>query len=164
MVDARGAPDLIGKRTSDDKPIAALSDSLRSTAAPHDRKLLLEILGELDPGHGLRAEELSRVMRWRRPRWGARLGVEPVTALLFEATTLGVIGRGALTTHVRTFLDGSGDETATLAAMEKALPAPIDHFLVQADLTVVAPGPLTREVELDLAAVADLNRRGRQRL
>ncbi|CPS73025.1 helicase-associated domain-containing protein [Mycobacteroides abscessus] len=157
-------PDLIGKRTSDDKPIAALSDSLRSTAAPHDRKLLLEILGELDPGHGLRAEELSRVMRWRRPRWGARLGVEPVTALLFEATTLGVIGRGALTTHVRTFLDSSGDETATLAAMEKALPSPIDHFLVQADLTVVAPGPLTREVELDLAAVADLESAGAARV
>lgn len=153
-------PDLIGKRTSEDKPIAALSDSLRSTAAPHDRKLLLEILGELKPGHGLRAEETSRVMRWRRPRWGARLGVEPVTALLFEATTLGVIGRGALTTHVRTFLDSSGDEAATQAAMEKALPAPIDHFLVQADLTVVAPGPLTREVELELAAMADLESAG----
>ncbi|SKW64172.1 DNA-binding protein [Mycobacteroides abscessus subsp. massiliense] len=70
-------PDLIGKRTSEDKPIAALSDSLRSTAAPHDRKLLLQILGELEPGQGLRAEETSRVMRWRRPRWGGRLGVEP---------------------------------------------------------------------------------------
>ncbi|MGH3723490.1 MAG: helicase-associated domain-containing protein [Mycobacterium sp.] len=153
-------PDLIGKRTSDDKPIAALSDSLRSTAAPHDRRLLLEILGELNPGRGLRAEEASRVMRWRRPRWGTRLGVEPVAALLFEATTLGVIGRGALTTHVRTFLNSAGDEAATLAAMEKALPAPIDHFLVQTDLTVVAPGPLTREVELDLSAVADLESAG----
>ena len=26
--------------------------------------------------------------------------------------------------------------------MAKVLPAPIDHFLVQADLTVVVPGPL----------------------
>ncbi|MUM15889.1 DNA-binding protein [Mycobacterium sp. CBMA271] len=153
-------PDLIGKRTSEDKPIAALSDSLRSTAAPYDRKLLLEILGELDPGHGLTAPAMSRVMRWRRPRWGARLGAEPVAALLFEATTLGVIGRGALTTHIRTFLDSAGDETATLAAMEKALPAPIDHFLVQADLTVVAPGPPTRELELDLMAVANLESAG----
>ncbi|MBA0048060.1 helicase-associated domain-containing protein [Mycobacteroides sp. LB1] len=153
-------PDLIGKRTSEDKPIAALSDSLRSTAAPYDRKLLLEILGELDPGHGLQPEEASRVMRWRRPRWGTRLGVEPVTALLLEATTLGVIGRGALPTPVRVFLDSAGNELATLAAMEKALPAPIDHFLVQADLTVVAPGPLTRELELDLSAVADLESAG----
>lgn len=153
-------PDLIGKRTSDDKPIAALSDSLRSTAAPHDRKLLLGLLDELAPGQGLSAVEASRLLRWRRPRWGARLGPEPVGALLFEATALGLIGRGAITTWLRTFLTSGGNEALALTAMEKALPDPIEHFLVQADLTVVAPGPLTREIELDLAGVADLESAG----
>ena len=28
------------------------------------------------------------------------------------------------------------------AALESALPAPVDHLLIQADLTAVAPGPL----------------------
>ncbi|WP_280410043.1 [protein-PII] uridylyltransferase, partial [Nocardia brasiliensis] len=33
------------------------------------------------------------------------------------------------------------------AEMEAALPAPVDHVLVQADLTVIAPGPLTAELQ-----------------
>ena len=46
--------------------------------------------------------------------------------------------------------------------MAKALPAPIDHFLLQADLTVVVPGPLERDLADELAAVADrrIRRRG----
>ena len=34
------------------------------------------------------------------------------------------------------------------------LPAPIDYILIQADLTVVVPGPLERELAEELAAVA----------
>ena len=41
-----------------------------------------------------------------------------------------------------------------MSAMVTALPAPIDHFLIQADLTVVVPGPLKRELAEELAAVA----------
>jgi hypothetical protein len=38
--------------------------------------------------------------------------------------------------------------------MARAMPKPIDHFLVQADLTVVVPGPLERELAQQLATVA----------
>ena len=47
-----------------------------------------------------------------------------------------------------------------MAAMTTALPAPIDHFLVQADLTVVVPGPLQRELADELAAVATVESAG----
>ena len=44
--------------------------------------------------------------------------------------------------------------------MTRALPKPIDHFLVQADLTVVVPGPLQRDLADELATVATVESAG----
>src|SRR6202011_6212833 len=68
-LDLPGRPSLIGSRGPDGKPYAALSDSLFSTAAPLDRKLLLDVLADLPPGAGVDATSASRAMIWRRPRW-----------------------------------------------------------------------------------------------
>ncbi|NGO73013.1 helicase-associated domain-containing protein, partial [Streptomyces boncukensis] len=40
------------------------------------------------------------------------------------------------------------------------LPAPLDHVLLQADLTAVAPGPLERELAAALGTVADVESKG----
>lgn len=158
-MDLPGRPSLIGHRGPDGKPYAALSDSLFSTAAPLDRRLLLEVLASLPPGSGVNATEASRAMIWRRPRWGVRLQPGPVGDLLAEAHALGLVGRGALATPARTLLtDASGDDV--VKAMDKVLPAPIDHFLLQADLTVIVPGPLQRDLAEQLAAVASVESAG----
>lgn len=151
-------PSLIGSRGPDGKPYVALSDSLRSTVAPKDRRLLLSLLADLPPGAGVDADSASRALIWRRPRWAPRLQPEPIAQLLTEAHALGVIGRGSLTTAGRHLLDG--DAGAATDAMAKALPAPIDHFLVQADLTVVVPGPLERDLADQLAIVATVESAG----
>ncbi|KUH66469.1 helicase-associated domain-containing protein, partial [Mycolicibacterium novocastrense] len=154
-----GRPSLIGKRGPDGKPYAALSDSLFSTAAPLDRRLLLEVLASLPPGAGADAGEASRAMIWRRPRWAVRLQPGPVGDLLTEAHALGLVGRGALATPARALVtDASPDDV--VKAMDKVLPAPIDHFLLQADLTVVVPGPLQRDLAEQLAAVASVESAG----
>ena len=44
--------------------------------------------------------------------------------------------------------------------MTRALPKPIDHFLLQADLTVVVPGPLQRDLAEELATVATVESAG----
>jgi predicted DNA-binding transcriptional regulator YafY len=44
--------------------------------------------------------------------------------------------------------------------MARVLPKPIDHFLVQADLTVVVPGPLHRHLSEQLAEVATVESAG----
>ena len=49
-LDLPARPGLIGHRGPDGKPYAALSDSLYSTAAPLDRRLLLAVLADLPPG------------------------------------------------------------------------------------------------------------------
>ena len=158
-LDLEARPGLIGRRAPDGKPFAALSDSLFSTAAPLDRRLLLGLLSELPPGAGLDAAEVARTLTWRRPRWATRLQIEPVGDLLGEATALGLVGRGAITTAARLLTEGGDTEHAT-RAMTRVLPEPIDHFLVQADLTVVVPGPLNRDLGDELAEVADVESAG----
>ena len=54
-LDLPGRPALIGTRGPDAKPYGALSDSLYSTAAPLDRRLLLGMLAELPAGAGVDA-------------------------------------------------------------------------------------------------------------
>jgi hypothetical protein len=44
--------------------------------------------------------------------------------------------------------------------MTRALPEPIDYFLLQADLTVVVPGPLERDLADELATVATVESAG----
>ncbi|WP_024445755.1 helicase-associated domain-containing protein [Mycolicibacterium iranicum] len=158
-LDLPGRPSLVGSRGPDGKPYAALSDSLFSTAAPLDRRLLLDTLAELPPGAGVDADSASAAMVWNRPRWAVRLQRAPVADLLTEAHAMGAVGRGAIATPIRRLLAGEADDVV-IAAMQKALPAPIDHFLLQADLTVIVPGPLERALAEQLAAVADVESAG----
>jgi hypothetical protein len=157
-LDLPARPGLIGSRGPDGKPYAALSDSLYSTAAPLDRRLLFELLAKLPPGSGVDARHAAQALIWQRPRWAARLQPGPVGHLLDEGHAVGLIGRGALSTPARALL--ARGEHAAIQAMAKVLPAPIDHFLVQADLTVVVPGPLQRDLAEELAAVATVESAG----
>ncbi|MEU3986867.1 helicase C-terminal domain-containing protein [Streptomyces platensis] len=91
---------------------------------------------------------------------------------LAEAELLGVTGRGALATHGRTLIDSPSDSTVptpaeTTAAATRAaallaplLPEPVDHVLLQADLTAVAPGPLHRPLAEALGVLADIESKG----
>ena len=161
-LDLPARPALIGSRGPDAKPYAALSDSLYSTAAPLDRRLLLGMLAELPPGAGVDKNTASAALIWRRPRWTKRLQPAPVADLLEEAHLVGLVGRGAISTPGRALVDDGlkGADADVVAAMERALPAPIDHFLVQADLTVVVPGPLERHLAEELSAVATVESAG----
>lgn len=157
-LDLPARPALIGTRGPDAKPYGALSNSVYSTAAPLDRRLVLGMLAELAPGSGVDAASASAALVWRRPRWAKRLQPGPVADLLTEAHIMGMVGRGAISTPGRALLQG--DEAAVVAAMDRALPKPVDHFLVQADLTVVVPGPLERHLAEELAAVATVESAG----
>lgn len=151
-------PWMIGMRDSNDKPIAALSNELRSIQAAPDRRAILEPLAALGPGQAATPSELVAAAIWRRPRWAGRFRGGSVDRTLAEATTLGVVGHGALSAPGRALL--TEGQAAAEAAMAQALPAPVDYVLVQADLTVVAPGPLVPELRHRIALVADLESAG----
>ena len=79
--------------------------------------------------------------------------------MLREAEWLGVTGRGALSSAGRVLAEeGSDEELATQMAAQ--LPDPVDHILVQADLTAIAPGPLHGELAQLMRLVADVESRG----
>jgi hypothetical protein len=159
-LDLPGRPALIGSRGPDGKPYGALSDSLYSTAAPLDRRLLLGMLAELPPGAGVDATTASAALIWQRPRWARRLQPEPLADLLTEGHALGLVGRGAISGPGRALLDETVEPSVAIDAMSRALPKPIDHFLMQADLTVVVPGPLQRDLAEELATVATVESAG----
>jgi hypothetical protein len=148
----------IGGRDGD-KPINALSPGLERSWLPEDRRTTLEVLLDLQPGRALASgtglPSFVDRLRWRFPRRpAARLDL--VVTTLEEASALGLLGLNGLSAFGRALLTGA-DPTAILTAL---LPAPVDHVLIQADLTAVAPGPLEQEFARHLALLADVESRG----
>ncbi|UYP19690.1 helicase C-terminal domain-containing protein [Rhodococcus sp. Z13] len=148
-------PWLVGRRDPNDKPIAALSDEVKSPTAARDRRLLLDVLSEI-PADGPDVSALRAAAAWRRPRWAGRFDTVSVVETVREATFLGLVAHGCLASPGKALLHG-GDAEAEMTAV---LPEPVDHVLVQADLTVVAPGPLVPELAERIALVADIESAG----
>ncbi len=148
----------IGGRDGD-RPMNALAPGLeRAWLVEERRALLLELL-DLEPGRSLAAgtgiATLVARMRWRHPRRPAgRLDLVPT--LLAEAAQLGVVGLEAPSSFGRLLLT---DQDAA-APLDDLMPTPIDHVLLQADLTAVAPGPLEQDFGRRLGLVADVESRG----
>ena len=147
---------IVGGRLAD-KPVNALAPELERVWVADTRRALLTELGRLEPGRVLAdAESLVARLEWLRPRRPAGRA-DAVRWGLEEAAVLGVVGLGGLAGHGRALLEQSG---AAAAALEPLLPAPVDHVLIQGDLTAVAPGPLEDALARDLAAVAEVESRG----
>ncbi|MDQ4011653.1 MAG: helicase C-terminal domain-containing protein [Actinomycetota bacterium] len=152
-------PGLAGIRDDKDRPLAALSEELRQPRAAAQRRRVLDVLAELPAGSGIqRSDELAAVLAWRAPRRGDRRRDEMVSWTVREATVLGVLALGALSSPGRALLRDSAGAAA--AVLEAALPEPVDHVLVQADRTVVAPGPLEPELAREIGLVADVESAG----
>jgi hypothetical protein len=73
---------------------------------------------------------------------------------------VGVTGLGGLSSHGRALLASDEPARGAPAALAPLLPAPVDHVLLQADLTAVAPGPLEQDLARHLGTVADVESRG----
>ncbi|MBO0854813.1 MAG: helicase-associated domain-containing protein [Nocardia sp.] len=151
-------PWLIGRRDAADKPLAALSVELRNGHAAPDRRAVLGLLAEFPPGTVVEAPDVVCVLAWRIPRRRRRFTLDSVRRTLSEATAMGLLGRGALTSAGRALLHGTPADAE--AEMDAALPEPVDHILVQADLTVIAPGPLVTELRERMALIADIESAG----
>lgn len=151
-------PWMIGLRDANDKPLAALSAELRTVYAVRDRHAILGLLAEFPPGTEVSAADVGRILAWREPRRRRHYRLETVRATLAEAEALGLLARGAVTSAGRALLHGSPEDAESEMAI--ALPEPVDHVLVQADLTVIAPGPLVPELQDRIAMVADVESAG----
>ncbi|MEY9839264.1 helicase-associated domain-containing protein [Streptacidiphilus sp. EB103A] len=147
---------LVGSRDAKDKVLAALGNDLDRPVAPELRLAVLELLAGLPPGSAAAPGSLRQHLRWRSPLRGASLRDRLVDWTLPEAEQLGLTGRGALAGHARRLLDGH-DPLPVLAPL---LPEPLDHVILQPDLTAIAPGPLHTALAQTLAVAADIESKG----
>jgi hypothetical protein len=177
------APGLVGSRDAKDSPISALSAELERPQAVEVRHRvtgdLLDVLSGAGPGvrPGLAGavgqDEAAPVVArldWTAPRRSARLRGRLAAWTLLEAAWLGITGAGAVSGFGAALLGpahAAGGESplgpdveAGAAALDAVLPEPVDHVLLQADLTAVAPGPLHPAVARELALAADVESRG----
>jgi hypothetical protein len=161
---------LIGQRDDRDRPIAALSAEAERLGAPAGRRAVLDVLAGLPKNAAPPADAITEILAWRAPRRTTRSKAVPAETVLAEAATLGITGLGALTGYSRLLLqevDGRADSEDPLgvrndrpvpdagAALAALLPAPVDVVVVQADLSVIVPGPPEPTLAAELALVAD---------
>jgi len=129
------------------------------------RRRVLDILQELTveasapDGRApvLDARSVLERAEWSQPRMARRFS-SLVPGILREAELLGLIGSGALTQL------GSAiaveDPDRALEILGEHLPAAVNHVLLQADLTAVAPGYLAPGLGEHLAVLADAEGQG----
>lgn len=178
-------PSLAGRRaTKGDRVNSVLGPELERIGAPRLRASIADVLVSAAPGSTPSTDYVLAAMHWRAPRrapWQsaadatASPAAEPVVAALGEAVQLGITALGGLTSYggalVAEMATAAADEfdddplglespdtaksSKALALLDKLLPPPVDHFVIQADLTIVVPGPPEPDVAVELAAVAD---------
>ncbi|MEU4717588.1 helicase-associated domain-containing protein [Micromonospora purpureochromogenes] len=165
---------LVGQRDDRDRPISVLSAEAERAGAPAARRAVLGVLADLEPATAPTPDEVLELLDWRAPR-RSRGREAAHREVLAEAAQLGVTGLGALTSYGRLLLADvteaddrgaddplglrsdaeSGDPSSAVRALDALLPAPVDHFLVQADLSVVVPGPPDPALAAELDVVAE---------
>lgn len=122
-----------------------LSNSLDApspaTAQTWRREIVTQI-ASAPVGTPIDIEGVSDRLAWFHPTWPVAEAREVVDAVLHEASLLGVIALGC---RSRLADDRS----------DPGMPEPGTDLILQSDLTVVAPGPLTPTMSRDLALLAD---------
>ncbi|MER6157369.1 helicase C-terminal domain-containing protein [Streptomyces sp. NPDC001868] len=212
---------VIGERDAKERTLSALGPGLDRSAAPEVRHRVLALLAGLPEGTSATPDSVLARLHWERPTRGGQQPPQQQQAAqprqaddlrariarwtLSEAETLGVTGRGALSSHGRALLGFPPEAPATAdlpetpgdklpahhvplphppapaltashapdpvaeqaAAASRAarllaplLPEPLNHVLLQADLTAVAPGPLKRPLADALGVLADVESKG----
>jgi hypothetical protein len=120
--------------------------------------LALGLLGALPPGTSYDADGVLDVLGWHRPRRAGPARDALVRWSLDEAHAYGLLARGAVTTAGRLLF--AGDKAGAEEALATLLPPPLDHVLIQADLTAVAPGPLEPPLAREMALIAAVESTG----
>jgi hypothetical protein len=154
-----------GHRAASGSTIIALSAEAQRPDAPVVRKRILEILNELTreaaaPDGAAPVLDAAAVLQraeWAQPRMARRFS-SLIRGVLAEAEVLGLLGSGALSQLGCAIADDEPD--AALSILGEHLPAELNHVLLQADLTAVAPGYLAPSLTEKLLLMADAEGQG----
>lgn len=140
---------LIGKTT--DKNIAPLGPELDRAGVGLIKQTTLKVLLD-NPEISPDISSLQSIVKWFNPQ---RANNDFIQWNIREAEWLGITGQGALSTYGKNLITSE-----EILGIEAALPKPVDHILIQADNSAVAPGPLTAELAAEMGTLADIESRG----
>ncbi len=152
-----------------DRAPNALGADVDRAIVPVLRREMARLWLDTVPGSAASPESLVSRIAWNWPRRGGQLRDDLVAWSCDEAATLGITGKGAVSSFARPLLRAFGGEdaggepaadTGSAEALEPLLPQPVDHVLLQADLTAIAPGPLQPAVARTLASMAAVESTG----
>jgi len=154
---------LVGSRDSKDNKLSALAPELERSYAMSLRLAVLQELASLPAHTSVSDADLIARLDWRKPR-----RVDPgkhdfIMWTTHEAATLGITGLGALAPHGMALVadpTGAEEEDDVITTLNASLPQPVDHVILQPDLTAIAPGPLLPELAKELALLADIESTG----
>jgi hypothetical protein len=128
--------------------------------APGLRRLVMQLAASAGPGTRIELADLVDAVGWHSPRAdrSTTVGLSTLVGWTWrEATWLGLNSLGAISSFAVAVLNT--DEPLP-AALRDLFPEPIEHIIVQADLTAVAPGPLPYALASELRLLADQESRG----
>lgn len=144
---------------ANDKSTLLATDSERRAVITLRAQVLQLLAATADP---VEPNALIAMLNYSQPRRSGELRAQVVHATYREATLIGLMGANALTTPGRALIGKDPDSSATagVAAITALMPLEIDHVLIQADLTMIAPGPVAPELARKLRLLADVESRG----
>ena len=172
-------PVLVSGRDDSGARVNALARDTERSLTPDARRALLDELVALAPGQSPPTRPCSRgcaggglaVPRRCGGRWSRRRRRRPSGSAS--------PGLGSLSTHGRALLRATSAEESSaearaatrmpgrtpvpvevVQALEPLLPKPLDHVLLQADLTAIAPGPLETDLAREMSLLADVESTG----
>ncbi len=139
-----------------DKSTLLANDSERRAVVTLRAQVMQQLAAAKAP---VEPADLIAILDYSQPRRSGELRSQVVHATYQEATLLGLMGANSLTTPGRALIgpDSSTDATSAITAL---MPVEIDHVLIQADLTMIAPGPVAPELARKLRLLADVESRG----
>lgn len=123
------------------------------------RQSVLRLLAQAPSYSPVDPDSVVAVLDHQQPRLAGALRQQVVRATFTEATSLGILASGSLSAAGRALLEPAGEREA-LKRMAAAIPAPVEQVLIQADLTIVAPGSLTADLQRRLRLLADIESTG----
>src|SRR5699024_687234 len=155
------APWRVGAELEGGGTVPALGEPI-GPPAQAERVRVLGALAELDESADPGEAALPEVLRWFSPVWFSRAGARPVTEIASEARRLGLVVGAVATTTARYLASTDAAPAAEdlVPALTAALPEPVSEVIVQADLTILAPGPLVPDLAAEFALLADVESAG----
>lgn len=133
-----------------------LDDDTRLTILPELRRVVLEQYTRLPAGVPLADPEILDHLGFYAPLVISNLRGDEVAGLVSEARTVGALAHNAATGVLRELL--AGCDVVEVATAHT--PAEVSQFIIQADMTIMVPGPLPHDLQNILDLIADVEAPG----